>query len=310
MYKEEIVMSILGLIAAFGGGVFAAAIGALPAFIMTGVFAVVGAVAGMCGAADASNILVNYFAFGSFFGPHIAFAGGVAAAAYAKKKSLNENGAAIAVACAGYNAPDVLLVGGVFGVIGFLFKELVVANLFAGTISARLVTDAPGITVFLSGVLVRLVFGGKLKTSDKVISSGNVLSTTIVIAACYSLVVAGIYLGAIANGVDPAAFAGLYHVLIFGMAAVGLVFAEMGVAFFGCHHIVIIAAEATVQSYAQMGNLYASLVIGVIFGVLAAILGDIEGNTINCGTDSHIDNPAFAIFIMTFVVNACFPVVA
>ena len=81
-------MSILGLIAAFGGGVFAAAIGALPAFIMTGVFAVVGAVAGMCGAADASNILVNYFAFGSFFGPHIAFAGGVAAAAYAKKTVL------------------------------------------------------------------------------------------------------------------------------------------------------------------------------------------------------------------------------
>ena len=31
-------MSILGLIAAFGGGVFAAAIGAVPAFIMTGVF--------------------------------------------------------------------------------------------------------------------------------------------------------------------------------------------------------------------------------------------------------------------------------
>lgn len=31
-------MSILGLIAAFGGGVFAAAIGAVPAFIMTGIF--------------------------------------------------------------------------------------------------------------------------------------------------------------------------------------------------------------------------------------------------------------------------------
>lgn len=300
-------MSILGLIAAFGGGVFAAAIGALPAFIMTGVFAVVGAVAGMCGAADASNILVNYFAFGSFFGPHIAFAGGVAAAAYAKKKGISENGADIATACAGYNAPDVLLVGGVFGAIGFLFKELVIANLFAGTISPRLVTDAPGITVFLSGILVRLVFGGKLKTSDKVISSGNVLSTTIVIGLCYSLVVSGLYLAAISAGVDAAAFGGLYHVLIFGMAAVGLFFAEMGQPFFGCHHIVIIAAEATVQSYARMGNLYASLVIGVIFGTISAIIGDIEGNTINCGTDSHIDNPACAIFIMTFVVNACFP---
>lgn len=61
-------MSILGLIAAFGGGVFAVAIGGVPAFIMTGVFSIVGAVAGMCGATGASNILINYFAFGSFFG--------------------------------------------------------------------------------------------------------------------------------------------------------------------------------------------------------------------------------------------------
>lgn len=302
-------MSIIGLIAAFGGGVFAAAIGALPAFIMTGVFAVVGAVAGMCGAADASNILVNYFAFGSFFGPHIAFAGGVAASAYAKKKGITENGADIATACAGYNAPDVLLVGGVFGVIGFLFKELVIANLFAGTISPRLVTDAPGITVFCSGLLVRAIFGGaRFKTSDKVISSGNALANTIVIGISYSLVVAGIYLGAVSAGVPVEAFGGLYHVLIFGLAAVGLVFAEMGQPFFGCHHIVIIAAEATVQSYAAMGNMWASLVIGVIFGTIAALIADIEGNTINCGTDSHIDNPACAIFIMTFVVNACFPV--
>ncbi len=301
-------MSIINLIAAFGGGIFAAAIGGVPAFIMTGVFSIVGAVAGMCGAADASNILVNYMAFGSFFGPHISFAGAVAAAAYAKKKGQLENGADIVSALAGLNAPDVLLVGGVFGVIGYLFKELVVANLFAGTISPRLVTDGPGFTVFCSALLVRAIFGGaRFKTSDNFISSGNVLGTTIVIGAGYSLVVAGIYTGAIAAGVAPEAFGGLYHVLIFGMAAIGLTFAVAGQPFFGCHHIVIIAAEATVQSYARMGNLFASLIIGVIFGTIAAIIADIEGNTINCGTDSHIDNPATAIFIMTFVVNACFP---
>jgi hypothetical protein len=301
-------MSIINLLAAFGGGIFAAAIGGVPAFIFTGVFAIVGAVAGMCGAADASNILVNYMAFGSFFGPHISFAGAVAAAAYAKKKGVLDNGADIVSALAGLNAPDVLLVGGVFGVIGYLFKELVVANLFAGTISPRLVTDAPGFTVFCSALLVRAIFGGaRFKTSDNFISSGNVLTTTIVIGAGYSLVVAGIYTGAIAAGVAPEAFAGLYHVLIFGLAAIGLTFACMGLAFFGCHHIVIIAAEATVQSYARMGNLFLSLIIGVVFGTIAAIIADIEGNTINCGTDSHIDNPATAIFIMTFVVNACFP---
>ena len=152
-------MSILGLIAAFGGGVFAAAIGAVPAFIMTGVFSIVGAVAGMCGAADASNILINYFAFGSFFGPHIAFAGGVAAAAYAKKKGVSENGADIVSALAGLNEPDVRLVfGGKFKtgsefmskgknftttlVIAFSYS-LVVAGLYAAAVSA-------GVSLFFS----------------------------------------------------------------------------------------------------------------------------------------------------------------
>jgi hypothetical protein len=300
---------IFNLLAAFGGGVFAAAIGGVPAFIMTGVFAIAGSIAAMCGNAAAAGILTGNIAFGSFFGPHISFAGAVAAAAYAKKKGALDNGADIVTALAGLNAPDVLLVGGVFGVIGFLFKNFVVDMLFGGGMSPRLVTDGPGFTVFCSALLVRAVFGGaRFKTSDNFISSGNVLTNTVVIGACYSLVVAGVYVGAIATkAATPADFANTYHVLVFGMAAVGLTFAVAGLSFFGCHHIVIIAAEATVQSYATMNNLWASLIIGVIFGTVSAIIADIEGNTINCGTDSHIDNPACAIFIMTFVVNACFP---
>ena len=312
-------MSIINLIAAFGGGAFAASIGALPAFIMTGVFAVVGAVAGMCGAGPASDILVNYFAFGSFFGPHIAFAGGVAAAAYAKKKGISENGADIATACAGYNAPDVLLVGGVFGVIGFLFKTFVVDYLFAGDISARLMTDGPGFTVFCSAILVRLIFGGKLRTGDKVISRGGALGNTIVIGIFYSLVVAGVYFAGISALMANEAYGfqsipeaittygGLYHVLIFGMAAVGLIFAEIGQPFFGCHHIVIIAAETAVQCYNNTGNAWMAVIMAIVFGTISAIICDVETNLINSGTDSHIDGPACAILIMTFAVNACFP---
>jgi len=300
-------ISILCLIAAFGGGVFAAAIGAVPAFIMTGLFSVVGAVAGMCGAGDASNILLNYFAFGSFFGPHVAFAGGVAASAYAKKKGITENGADINTALAGLTQPSVLLVGGLFGVIGYLFKELVVVNLFAGTISSRLVTDGPGFTVFCSAIIARLVFGGKLRTGTESISKGKVLSTTLVIGIGYSLVVGGIYLGAVQAGVPLDAFGGAYPSLIFGLAAIGLVFAEMGQPFFGCHHIVIIAAEAAVQSYATTGSLYTALLMSVIFGTVSAMICDIETKVLNSGTDSHIDGPACAILIMTFVVNACFP---
>ncbi len=300
-------MSILGLIAAFGGGIFAAAIGAMPAFMFTGVFAIVGAAASMAGAADAANILTNYFAFGPFFGPHIAFAGGVAAIAYAKKKGYSENGADIVSALAGLNRPDVLLVGGVFGVIGYLFKELVVMNLFAGTISPRLITDGPGFTVFCSAILVRLIFGGKLRTGKETISSGNTLGTTLVIGAGFAIATAGIYVAAVGAGVPVEAFGGSYHVLVFGLAAIGLFFAEFGQPFFGCHHILIMTAEATVQSYATTNNLYTALVVGIIFGVAAALIGDIAGHVLNSGTDSHIDPPATAIFILTFVVNAIFP---
>lgn len=101
-------MSILGLIAAFGGGVFA---------------------------------------------------GGVAAAAYAKKKGVSENGADIVSALAGLNEPDVRLVfGGKFKtgsefmskgknftttlVIAFSYS-LVVAGLYAAAVSA-------GVSLFFS----------------------------------------------------------------------------------------------------------------------------------------------------------------
>lgn len=295
-------MSIFGLIAALGGGAFAASIGALPAFIMTGVFAVVGAVASMINPAIGGAIVGNV-AFGSFFGPHIAFAGGVAGAAYAKKKGYMENGADIATALGGLQQPDVLIVGAIFGAIGFLFVNLVVVNVFGPILPG---TDNPGITVFLSGCVARLVFGGKLVTGDKVLPGGKATATSFTIAITYALLVGALFC-AIAEGVDAdtlAAISANYPVLIFGTAAVGLVFAEMGVAFTGCHHIVIIAAIAATKFYTTGGP--AMAIIGaLVAGVISNFLCDAESSLINSGTDSHIDGPAFAICIMTFVLN-CF----
>ena len=82
-------LDILTLAAAFGGGAFSAAIGALPSFILSGIVAAAGAVASMAGGADYT---AAYVAFGSFLGPHIAFAGGAAAAAFAKRRGKLESG--------------------------------------------------------------------------------------------------------------------------------------------------------------------------------------------------------------------------
>ena len=61
------------LLAAFGGGLFAAAIGTLPSFVFTGVLVLVGtAVAASGGGTE----MLTHVAFGPVFGPHIAFGGG------------------------------------------------------------------------------------------------------------------------------------------------------------------------------------------------------------------------------------------
>jgi len=67
------------LLASFGGGVFGAALGGLPAFVFTGFTVLAGAAAVLRG--SSFDFISNVA-----FGPHIAFSGGVAAAAYAAKK--------------------------------------------------------------------------------------------------------------------------------------------------------------------------------------------------------------------------------
>lgn len=295
--------TILNLIAAFGGGVFAASIGALPAFIMTGVFSISGALLCMAGAAEIGGFVVSSMAFGPMFGPMTSFAGGVAAAAYAKKQGYMDNGADIATALAKLGKPDVLCVGGVFGALGYALLTWVVTPIFTGKIA----TDGPGIIVFFSGLIARIVFGGQVRTGKNVISQGAALTQTILIAFSYALVVAGIYVAALESGaVEVDNFAGVYHVLIFGMCAVGLVFAEFGQAFTGCHHICIITAEAVVHAYNKGWGSVGALCFAVVCGIVAGILCDVETHVINSGTDSHIDGPAFAIFIMTIVLSLIF----
>ena len=142
-------MNLFALVASFGGGIIGAYMGALPAFILTGVIAIAGSVAAMAGGAD---MTVGFIAFGSYLGPHIAFAGGVAASAYAGRTKKLGSGTDILSCLNGLADPATLLVGGVFGVIGFLIHYLI------GTV-LHLNTDLPGFTVILSAVIARLVFG-------------------------------------------------------------------------------------------------------------------------------------------------------
>ena len=295
-------MDILALIAAFGGGIIGAYMGALPAFILTGVLALAGTAVSIAG--GDGSFIINSMAFGSFVGPHIAFAGGVAAAAYAGRKGKLTSGADIASPLNGLGAPDVLLVGGVFGVFGYIVATLI------GMTPLGPLTDLPGITVVISGIVARLVFGktgltGKYtgKGPRTWFSTGTTFVYNVVLGGGIGIAVS--FVAAAISKSAPEAWAatisGNFAVMCFGFAAITLIFTQTGSAMPGTHHIMLPSGLAAVVGITAWGPYGAFL--GVVFGILGSLLGDFFGNTFNSHCDSHIDPPAFTIFLLTIVVS-------
>ena len=124
---------LLSALAAFGAGTLATAMGAVNAFIMTGIIAIVGGMIQCSGIAE-SGALYSIVAFGTFFGPHMSFAAGAAAAGYARKIGKLDNGCNLGLGLASLGEPSVLAVGGVFGVIAWAIGTYVIPAIFGGII--------------------------------------------------------------------------------------------------------------------------------------------------------------------------------
>lgn len=112
-------MELFGLLSSFGGGLLGAAIGGTSSFILTGFIAISGAIIALC---TGNSDVLNLIAFGSFLGPHIIFQGSVAATAYARRKHMIKNGADINQSLHILESSSILLIGGIFGLFGYLVK--------------------------------------------------------------------------------------------------------------------------------------------------------------------------------------------
>jgi hypothetical protein len=159
------VLSQPGLwIAAFAGGAFGAALGALPAFIFCGFMVIAGEAANALkaelvgvGVAQADALTVGFtgsIAFGPVFGPHVSFAGGAAAAAYAARKGYMDTGfdyfEAKNISHALGTKPDVLAVGGLFGILGMVARQM--------SAGFGMPWDPIAMGVVISAIAHRLVF--------------------------------------------------------------------------------------------------------------------------------------------------------
>lgn len=283
---------ILNALAAFGAGALAANMGAVNAFIMTGIMAIIG---GVCQCLGLTDGLTGIVAFGTVFGPHLSFAAGAAAAAYAKKIGKLESGCNLGLGLASLGEPSVLIVGGVFGIIGWVIGTYVAPFLFGTLIPVG--TDNPGFGVVLSGVIARLVFtkSGLLSAKPTVLSKGKALGGVLVRGIGYSLMVGGTAVALHEAGVNLAG----YNIIVFGCAAVSLIFPGNA----SWHHTGIISAYAAMTAVSAGLGGVAVVAMAVLCGLGATLLCNFENCMFNTDVDSHIDGEGFSIVIMTIVVN-------
>lgn len=332
------------LVAAFAGGAFGASVGALPAFAFTGLMVIAGEAANLIGEVVAAEVgglaaanmgvgITGSVAFGPVFGPHISFAGGAAAAAYAAKKGYMNTGfpfhMAKDITFAHGTKVDVLVVGGLFGVLGALIRQ--------GSAAFGLPWDPIALGVVLSALAHRLTFGYDL--------IGPVGGAGLLDMSPFAR---GEERSGSGDGADPGApddrfvvepwlphqykwgsvamlglVAGLLGAytaletgspfLAFGISAASLLFLNLGVVQFPVtHHITLPASTAALAVAASGADVqpavisntssFSALGVGAVFGVVCALFGELFQRVFYAHGDTHWDPPAAAIVFGTFLI--------
>ncbi len=302
-------IDVLDLLGAAAGGFLGATFGALVAFVFTG-FAVVIGVAVVIG--TGSPDFLNSIAFGPFFGPQISFAAGVGALAYAYRRGYITSGRDIVTPLVSLGKPDVLLVGGAFGIFGYVIQQAVLIIPGFGT-----KTDSVATTVIISALVARVIFGrsGIIgKHADGVVGWRRFTPNAQHVWLAYQQSpVMALLLGLFVGGMSAWSSVTLLHAypnapgviyLGFGISAISLLFLTSSVSVPATHHITLVPA---VFVGAFMGHVAGGdtvvVLIGAGIGALTGLVGELFSRFWLIRGDTHIDPPASAIWPMTVLVT-------
>jgi hypothetical protein len=329
------------VLAAFAGGAFGAAIGALPAFCLTGVVVIAGEAADSIHTASHSEILLvlsspvtGGIGFGPILGPHVAFAGGAAAAAFAAKYHPSptvlvdgDYHPAKNIARALGPMPSVMFVGGLFGIFGTLGIRFLMY--------IQVPWDPLNTMVVLSAILHRLMFNYPIVRLPRGLPGSLDMSPFAEgVERSYSITYAGsstrTEFSWNRNLIEPwlphqyewssvtmiglvAGLLGGYVALItnspflaFGISAASLIFLALGIEKIPVtHHITLPASTATIavlNDPTGTSQLIA-LVTGGVFGIIGALFGEFAQRIFYAHSDTHLDPPAVSIVFTTFLIS-------
>jgi hypothetical protein len=323
-------------ITALAGGAFGAAIGALPAFIFTGFVVFLGEGMGIItrvfglepiGDTAFTAGVTGVIGFGAITGPHIAFAGGVAATAYAGKKypEMEPDGwdyhFGKNILYAFGTKPDILAVGAIFGVIGMLITQFGNAIF---VVDGTAVTDFIAFSVFATAFLARPVFGYPIIGSPK--GDGYLDMSPFENERAHPKADGGAeehagrlatepwlphqykWAGVATIGLVGGILGGYIYIqtgsifLGYAISAMSLLFLNLGVEKIPVtHHITLIGAVGAVVFLDSSGAVVALLAAGV-FGAISGLLGELTQRLFYSHSGTHVDPPAMAIAIAMLAI--------
>jgi hypothetical protein len=354
MYDVVLQVPVIGMpweefallfITALAGGAFGAALGALPAFIFTGFVVFLGEgvailqreLTGSVDAIPKGDIaagITGVIGFGAITGPHIAFAGGVAATAYAGKKypDMEPDGWAYHfgkdILYAFGTKPDILAVGAIFAALGMLITR------FGGAIG--LPTDPIALSVVLTAIIARPVFGYPLvgrsagssildmtpfeNEEPRVVSTGDEE-----VAADGSGEIPEEHAGRLATepwlphqykwggvatiGIIGGILAGYIWIktgsmfLGYGISAMSLLFLNLGVEKIPVtHHITLLGSVGAAVAMPVVGNAAVVVIVAGLSGMICGLLGEFTQRIFYSHSGTHVDPPAMAITIQMLAI--------
>jgi len=323
------------LLAAFAGGAFGASVGALPSFSLAGLLVIVGELYKLTArtvGVDAIPVdITASIGFGVVFGPHVAFGGGAAALAYATKRGYLDTDfeyhQAKEVTRGLGSKPDVLAVGGLFGVVGYWIATV------SRTVSAAV--DPVALGVVGSALVHRVALGYSLigasprkwfdmspykraqTAENETLADGGEPPVEPWLPYQYrwsNVLMLGLVVGILGAYI---AYLTASPFLAFGISVFALVFLNAGVAEIPVtHHITLPAstavlalvdtpvAELTPALVTGSVPLWVALLVGAGFGTVGALFGEALQRVLYAHAETHLDPPAASIVVTSFLVGA------
>jgi len=324
-------ISLIGILVAFAGGAMGAIFSSLFAFVFVALI-----IAGGMGLAGNPETLGN-FGFGAFgfWAPHISFSGGAFASAYAAwKKYKHPAGNPVAsqditTALISLKKPDVILAGGVGGLLGYLSYVL-----WAVTPLKNWMDSVP-FAVVMVALIAKVVFDGSVfgKTPDDIKAVGgrfNVNCPRVWLPYCCTgteKLLVGTVMGlggawAVTTlarfGIDHPEFAPEIIAAVtskaafipFMVAVFSLIGFYFGMAVVPNHHIVYCAALGVLFLGNPTETPGTAILWGTAMGALAMFAADFGARAFNLYGNKigsvHFDPPTAGIWLVSILVMICF----